>query len=128
MLLSLARSRLGSWLTGWAFAHLSFALPVRRVCETDTLLAFWHPRPLYPVHILLVPKKAITTLDALTPADDVFLLDALRTAHKIAAELGLAERGCRLLVNGGAYQEVPQLHFHLIAAVGDCGLQLKVEG
>ncbi len=115
MLLSLARSRFGSSLVGWAFAHLSFALPVRRLRESDTLLAFWHPRPCYPIHILLVPKKAIAGLETLTPADDALLAEVLRTAHSLAAELGIAAGGYRLLVNGGAYQDVPQLHFHLVA-------------
>jgi len=85
--------------------------------ETDTLLAFWHPCPSYAAHILLVPKKAIVRLAALTPSDDVFHVDVLRTAEKLVAELGLAAGNYQLLVNAGAYQDVPQLHFHLIADI-----------
>ena len=43
--LSLARSTLGGLIIGWMFAHLSFAIPVKRLRETDTLLAFYHPVP-----------------------------------------------------------------------------------
>ncbi len=115
--LSLARSSFVRPLIGWVFAHASFFLPVERLRQTETLLAFYHPRPGYPLHIVLAPKKAIAALTDLTPADDHWLCDLLRTAHATAKELDLAESGYKLIVNGGAYQQVPQLHFHLIAGI-----------
>lgn len=115
--LSLARSPLGRWFIGWTFAHMSFALPVQRLRETPALIAFHHPKPSYPVHILLVPKKAIGSLTDLQPADADFMLDLFATVQSLVAELHLQKSGYRLIANGGPYQEVAQLHFHLIAEV-----------
>lgn len=115
MLLRLARSPVGRLLAGWLFAHMSFALPVHRLRETNTLVAFHHPRPSYAVHILLVPKRKVAGLVSLTPADADFLADLFQAVKELVAELQLEERGYRLIVNGGAYQEVPHLHFHLIS-------------
>jgi len=94
---------------------MSFALPVHRLRESATLLAFHHPQPSYPVHILLVPKKALASLAALTPADAPFMLDPFATAQSLVAEFGLEQAGYRLIANGGPNQSVPQLHFHLIS-------------
>jgi histidine triad (HIT) family protein len=102
-------------LVGQVFAHMSFALPVHRLRETATLLAFHHPQPAYPLHILLVPKKALASLAALTPADAQFMLDLFSTVQSLVAEFGLEHTGYRLITNGGPYQAVPQLHFHLIS-------------
>jgi histidine triad (HIT) family protein len=114
-LLTLARSWPGRLIIGWIFAHMSFAIPVNRLHETKTLLAFHHPSPGYPIHILLVPKKAIRSLSDLQPEDDVFLAEVFRITQELVKELDLAASGYRLIVNGGEYQDVPQLHFHLIA-------------
>lgn len=94
---------------------MSFALPVSRLHETDTLLAFYHPHPSYDVHILLVPKKAIANLAELDSSDVEFLAQVFRTVQILVNELKLNEAGYRLLVNGGEFQDVPQLHFHLIS-------------
>ena len=95
---------------------MSFAIPLERLSETSTLLAFRHPAPTYPVHILLVPKKPITSLNELDPvADSQFLSDVYATVQKLALQLHLGESGYRLIVNGGRYQDFPYLHFHLIA-------------
>lgn len=97
---------------------MSFALPVDRLSETPTLLAFHHPTPSYPLHVLLVPKKPITTLTDLDPAaDGDFLTDLYATVQKLVKQFNLAENGYRLIVNGGKYQDFPYLHFHLISGV-----------
>jgi histidine triad (HIT) family protein len=114
-LFRLARTAVGRRLIGWVFEHGSFAIPVRRLYETDTLMAFYHPAPSYPLHILLVPKKAIRSLTDLTPADVLFLADLFDAVRRLVAELKLEEAGYRLIVNGGPYQDVPQLHFHLVS-------------
>ena len=100
---------------GWMFEHMSFAIPVHRLRETDTLLAFEHPKPSYPVHILIVPKKAIASMMAIAPADAAFLTDVYQTVQILVAEYQLEVNGYRLICNGGAHQDVPQLHFHLVS-------------
>ena len=94
---------------------MSFALPVERLRETETLLAFHHPRPSHAVHILVVPKEPFGSLMEMPPEAGGFLTDLLETVQLLVVELGLEDRGYRLIVNGGAYQEVPLLHVHLVA-------------
>ena len=95
---------------------MSFALPIDRLRETATLLAFYHPHPSYPLHILLVPKKPIARLIDLDPAaDSDFLVELYATAQSLIEEFRLAEGGYRLIVNGGPNQDFPYLHFHLVS-------------
>ena len=111
----LARSSLVGWMVSWLFTHMSFVIPVERLHETDTLIAFHHPQPSHPVHILLVPKRKLPSLMAVTAADANFFADLYQTVQKLVTELNLEEIGYSLVVNGGAYQDVPHLHFHLIS-------------
>jgi histidine triad (HIT) family protein len=100
---------------GWIFTHMSFAIPVKRLHETETLMAFHHPRPAYPFHVLLVPKKAMATLKDLDPTDTTFLTDLYAAVQNLVDEFRLP--AYRLIVNGGEFQDFPQLHFHLISNV-----------
>ncbi len=115
VLLSIARSRFGQRLVGCAFQHMSAVLPVKRLYETSTILAFQHPKPAYAVHILLVPKKAIENPLDLKEVDQEFLLDVFEALRVLVDKFSLSEKGYRLVLNGGAYQDIPQLHFHLIS-------------
>lgn len=94
---------------------MSFAIPVQRLRETKTLIAFHHPKPSYSLHILIVPKRSIAHLGALTAADSDFIVDLFQNVQSLVDELHLDSRGYRLITNGGKYQDVPHLHFHLIA-------------
>jgi histidine triad (HIT) family protein len=96
--------------------HASFALPVKRLRETDSLLAFFHPKPTYPFHVILMPKKEIRAFSDLEPASP-FLADLVTAAQSLVAENHLASY--RLIVNGGEAQEFPHLHFHLISEMVD---------
>jgi histidine triad (HIT) family protein len=100
-------------LIGWIFEHMSFVIPVKRLRETETLLAFYHPKPAYPFHVLLVPKKSVVSLQEFDSKDSVFLIDLYSTVQSLVDEFQLA--AYRLIVNGGEYQDFPQLHFHLIS-------------
>ncbi len=94
---------------------MSFAIPAKRLRETETLLAIHHPKPSYPFHILLVPKKSVASLQELDSQDSAFLSDLYSTVKSLVEEFHLP--AYRLIVNGGEYQDFPQLHFHLIADV-----------
>ena len=94
---------------------MSFAIPAKRLRETETLLAFYHPKASYPFHVLLVPKKAVASLKELNVKDSAFLADLYSTVQSLVDEFHLP--AYRLIVNGGEYQDFPQLHFHLIADV-----------
>lgn len=103
-------------LIGWIFEHMSFVIPVKRLRETDTLMAFHHPKPSYDFHVLLVPKKSVKSLQELDPNDSEFLTELYSTVQSLIDEFKLP--AWRLIVNGGEYQDFPQLHFHLISDVG----------
>lgn len=99
---------------------MSFAIPVKRLRET--LMAFHHPKPSYPLHVLLVPKRAVKTLMEFDSSDSAFLSDLFSTVQSLVEEFHLT--AYRLIVNGGEYQDFPQLHFHLMSEVK--GQRLKV--
>jgi len=92
---------------------MSFVIPVKRLRETDTLIAFYHPKPSYDFHVLLVPKKAVASLQELDSKDSAFLTELYSTVQSLIDEFQLS--AWRLIVNGGEYQDFPQLHFHLIS-------------
>lgn len=113
-LFRLSRTWLGSLLVGWLFAHFSFAIPVKRILETDTLLAFHHPQPSYPIHVLLVPKRKYKTVIDISGEDTELMKDIFEAVKQLVEMYGLEKSGYRLITNGGNAQDVPQLHFHLI--------------
>lgn len=100
-------------LIGWVFEHMSFVIPVNRLRETKTLMAFYHPQPSHTFHVLLVPKKSIVSLQELDPNDSAFFSDLYSTVQSLVDEFHLP--AYRLIVNGGEYQDFPQIHFHLIS-------------
>ena len=101
----------------WMLNYVPFAIPVKRLRETDSLLAFSRrdSQPAYSFHVILIPKKAVRSFSDLEPADP-FLVDLVTAAQSLVAENHLT--AYRLIVNGGEYQEFPHLHFHLISDVG----------
>jgi len=94
---------------------MTLIIPAKRLRETNTLLAFFHPKPAYPFHVLLVPRQPVTSLmDLRPPESGDFLRDLLETVQSLVNEYHL-EGGYRLIANGGVYQDFPVLHFHLVS-------------
>lgn len=91
-------------------------IPAKIVHEDELCLAFHDIQPQAPVHILLIPKKPIRSMAEVAPSDAATLGHMMVTASKIARDLGLAEKGYRLVANtnddGG--QSVHHLHFHIL--------------
>ena len=114
-LFHLARTRPAGWLIRLGFRYMSFAIPVERLRETPNLLAFHHPSPSYPVHVLLVPKRDYRSLLDVPAGDGDFFRDLFETVQMLVRDLHLEEGGYRLIANGGSYQDVPILHFHLVS-------------
>jgi len=108
-------ARLSPTWIGWFFTHMSFILPFDRLLESENLLVFHHPKPSYTLHILFIPKKTISNLANLQPEDNSFLSELFASIQEIIVKYDLEQYGYRLIVNGGQYQEIPQLHFHLIS-------------
>ena len=94
---------------------LSGKTAVQKVRETERVLAYFHTRPFYPVHIVVIPKIHIPSLVDFAPGDDDLLLEMLSVIREVAAEV-LAEHGaCRVLTNLGEYQESKHLHWHIVS-------------
>ena len=91
-------------------------IPATIVYETDNVLAFKDINPAAPIHILVVPKKEIPTVNDITPEDREIIGDMYLAFGKIANDLGIAEEGYRVITNCNEYggQEVFHLHFHLL--------------
>ena len=92
---------------------LSGRTPIQKVLETETVLAFHHTRPYWPVHIVVIPKKHLPSLLTLTPEDDALLLELFAAIKQIAAQVVAAHGGARVLTNLGQYQDSKHLHFHI---------------
>jgi histidine triad (HIT) family protein len=116
----LAKSPIGDLIIGLAFGRFSKLLPITRIKETDKVIAFWHPKPFWEKHIVLVPKKAIKSIATLTQEDCLFISEIYLVAKEIVKELGWDNNGYTILVNGGERQDISQIHFHL-----QSGKQLK---
>ena len=102
-------------LGNWMIEQLASHIPSERLLETERLVAFYHPRPAYPVHIVLLPKRAIAGLMAVQADEQGWLYDLIPAVQQLVQRLNLEKAGYRLILNGGAYQTFPQLHFHLIS-------------
>lgn len=113
VLFALAKTPLGELIVGIAFGTLHGLLPVNRVKETKKVLAFWHPKPFWEEHILIVPKKAIKSLSEMSPDDLPYITEVFKVAREIVIEKGWTVTDYTIVTNGGNRQEVAQLHFHL---------------
>jgi len=91
-------------------------LPAKIVYEDDDIIAFVPLRLQAPVHLLIVPKKEIPTVNDVTDEDLLVLGKLFLVAKKLAKENGIAETGYRLTinVNEDAGQSVFNLHMHLL--------------
>ena len=85
------------------------------IYEDDMIVAFNDIQPQAPVHFLVVPKKHIQSLDALTDEDRELVAHIMLKIPELAKEQGI-ENGYRVVVNNGpdAFQEVKHLHFHVL--------------
>lgn len=91
-------------------------IPSTIVYEDDEILAFKDIHPVAPVHILVIPKKHISSLVDLKPEDEALIGRIYSIINKIAKQENVFESGFRVIVNCGedGGQEVKHLHFHLI--------------
>jgi histidine triad (HIT) family protein len=88
---------------------------VRRVWETEQIIAFHHPSPSWPYHVLFVPKVGIPSFLAVRPEHVPLVGRLIQLAVATASESPVEAGSFALMVNGGAYQDVGQLHFHLVS-------------
>ena len=91
-------------------------IPSTKVYEDEFVYAFKDINPEAPVHILVVPKKHIESVNRIEEVDENIIGKIFLAIKKIAKEQGLAERGYRIVSNCGkdAGQTVMHLHFHIL--------------
>lgn len=91
-------------------------LPATIVFRDARVTAFLDIRPAAPVHILIVPNKAIATVNDIADEDEALIGHMVLVARDLAKQQGIAESGYRLIVNCNAHggQEVYHLHLHLL--------------
>ena len=91
-------------------------IPAKIVYEDDNILAFEDIAPKAPIHILIIPKKEIKTLNDVEQKDAELLGKLILVAKKIAKDKNIDEDGYRLIMNCNEYggQTVYHIHLHLI--------------
>lgn len=80
------------------------------VKETKNVIAFYHTKPHWPVHIIVTPK---THVDSLLELSDELALELLTVVKEIAAVVTADFGSCRIITNLGDYQDSKHLHFHI---------------
>lgn len=91
-------------------------IPSEIVYENDKLIAFKDVSPQAPVHILIVPKKHIQSINDIDESDINLIGEIYLTIKSLVKDLGIDKEGYRVINNCGEYggQSVPHLHFHVL--------------
>ena len=95
-------------------------IPATIVYQDDRVVAFRDINPQAPTHLLVIPRRHISSLNDLTPEDDGIVGEMVRRAAALARADGHADRGYRTVfnTNADAGQSVFHIHLHLLAGRG----------
>ena len=94
---------------------LSGKTAVEVVRETDNVLAYHHTRPFWPRHIVVIPKRHVSSLLTLEESDESLLLELIAVVREVASGVVNEHGACRVLTNLGNYQDSKHLHWHVCA-------------
>jgi histidine triad (HIT) family protein len=86
---------------------------LKKVYESEQVLAYHHTRPFWPVHIVVVPKKHIASFIALTKEEEPILLELVQVLKDVAASVTKEHGKAAILTNLGEYQDSKHLHLHV---------------
>jgi len=91
-------------------------IPAKLIFEDERLMAFDDLHPVAPVHILIVPKQHLATVNEVTEQNKLLLGEMILLAKKIAQDKGIAAGGYKLIFNCGENggQVIQHIHLHLI--------------
>ena len=91
-------------------------IPTEIIFEDEDVLVFNDINPIAPVHVLVIPKRHIESMNDLEESDQLLAGKLILTGKKIADKLGISDDGYKLLFRTGKHggQEVPHIHLHLI--------------
>jgi histidine triad (HIT) family protein len=102
-----------AWEDFYCDEVLSGKTKVEIVMETEHSLAFYHTRPYYDVHIIVIPKKHILSLITMTDDDAEIIQDVLFVIKKLASQLNEKYGACKISTNIGDYQSNKHMHWHI---------------
>lgn len=85
-------------------------LPVKIIKETNNIMAFYHTKPYWPVHIVVVTKQHIPSLLEL---ESELARELLEVVKELATEVKDKHGACRVLTNLGDYQDSKHVHVHI---------------
>jgi histidine triad (HIT) family protein len=92
---------------------LSGKIEVGKVCETANVLAYYHTKPFWETHIVVITKKHIASIFEVEEEDQPLIFELFEVIRKVADSV-VAEKGAaRILSNTGEYQESKHLHIHV---------------
>lgn len=91
-------------------------IPSEIIYEDDEIIAFKDIEPVAPIHVLVVPKKHISSVMDLKEEDKAIIGKIYLRIQKLAVELGVEKDGFRVVTNCGenAGQTVKHIHFHIL--------------
>lgn len=91
-------------------------IPCEKIYEDDMVLSFKDINPGAPVHVLVIPKKHISSLNEVNEENSKVIAHIFVTAKEIVKKLGVDETGYRIVSNCGedGGQTVPHVHFHIL--------------
>ncbi len=84
--------------------------------QDENVVAFPDLHPQAPVHVLIVPRKHIQSLNQVTDAETPVIIQMIRAAQYVAKEKGIYDKGYKLVINTGKEggQVIQHLHMHLL--------------
>ncbi|MFA6081815.1 MAG: HIT domain-containing protein [Patescibacteria group bacterium] len=92
---------------------LNDKIKVNIIKETDMVLAFFHTKPSWAFHVVIVPKTHISNITELK--DLAIIEEIFKIAQEIINNNNLKAINYRIITNGGGFQDSKHLHFHLVS-------------
>ena len=92
---------------------LSGQIAVDKVFETENVLAYRHTRPFWETHVVVIPKRHISSLLTLEKSDGNLLVEIFSVIRQVAETIVRNSGAARVLTNLGTYQDSKHLHFHV---------------
>ncbi len=104
-------------MNGCIFCKIaSGEVPARKEYEDDFVVAFHDIKPSAPVHVLVIPKKHIESADKIMDEDIEILGRIHKAISEVANKLEITS-GYKVVANGGKFQEIKHLHYHLLSGL-----------
>lgn len=88
---------------------------VEKVHETENVLAYYHTRPAYQIHIVAIPKKHIPSLTKVEEDELGIFSELMDVVRKVAQDIEKDYGACRVITNLGRYQDSKHLHWHIVS-------------